>query len=94
MAAIRVSCERKGTGWTGSVTVEEGGSSTRHTVEVPGASYAALTGGRDVPVETLLERSFEFLLEREPKESILGSFGIDVITRYFPEYPEEIRKRI
>jgi hypothetical protein len=35
-----------------------------------------------------------FLLEREPKESILGQFDLPVIGRYFPEYERDIRKRL
>jgi hypothetical protein len=44
--------------------------------------------------ELLVEKSFEFLLEREPKESILSEFGIMVIAKYFPEYPDVIKKMI
>ena len=39
----------------------------------------------------LVRRSFAFLLEREPKESILRTFELSVIGRYFPEYEREIR---
>lgn len=49
-------------------------------------------GGADDPAD-LVRASFEFLLEREPKESILGSFALSAIERYFPEYPAEIRAR-
>ncbi len=42
--------------------------------------------------EELLEASFEFLLEREPKESILSRFELPVIERYFPEYPRAMRQ--
>lgn len=38
----------------------------------------------------LVRRSFEFLLAREPKESILRSFELPVIGRYFPEYERSI----
>lgn len=38
----------------------------------------------------LVEASFAFLLEREPKESILREFDLTVIGRYFPEYEQEI----
>ena len=31
-----------------------------------------------------------FLLDREPKESILAAFDIDVIRRYFPEFDEAL----
>ncbi|HKE87714.1 MAG TPA: hypothetical protein VKB50_28365 [Vicinamibacterales bacterium] len=44
--------------------------------------------------ERLIEASFEFLLEREPASSILSTFALPVIERYFPEYPAEIRKRL
>jgi hypothetical protein len=30
--------------------------------------------------------SFRFLLDREPRQSILGRFDLAVISRYFPEY--------
>jgi hypothetical protein len=30
------------------------------------------------------------LLDREPKESILGSFDVTVISRYFPEFEREL----
>ncbi len=50
--------------------------------------------GGNASAELLIERSFEFLLEREPKESILRSFALPVIERYFPEYPKDIRKRL
>ena len=50
-------------------------------------------GGEVVP-EQLLTESFRFLLEREPKESILRRFDLPAIERYFPEYPREIRKRL
>jgi hypothetical protein len=42
----------------------------------------------------LVRASFEFLLEREPATSILHEFSLDVISRYFPGYPAEIRARL
>ena len=74
------------------VTVREAGGETRHRVTVPEADRERLAG--DAGAEELLEESFRFLLEREPKESILRSFEISVISRYFPEYPDEIRRRL
>jgi hypothetical protein len=41
-----------------------------------------------------VRETFVFLLEREPKESILHRFEIDVVSRYFPEYEREIRRRL
>ena len=75
------------------VTVSEGSSRTVHTVTVDPAYHQRLTGG-SVPAEELVRHSFGFLLEREPKESILGSFALPVISRYFAEYEREIARRI
>jgi len=50
--------------------------------------------GEDAAAEQLIKASFHFLLEREPKESILSSFDLPVIEHYFPEYPREIRGRL
>ena len=68
-------------------------SVTTHRVTVPRA-YAVKLGGEDVDVPTLLERSFEFLLDREPNTSILSRFDLSVIGRYFPEYEREIGKSL
>ena len=87
---IRV--EKKSEG-TFLVSVSEGGSETSHTVTVSVDYCRELTGGC-VPVEDLIQSSFEFLLEREPKESILRKFDLPVIARYFPEYERAIRKRL
>jgi hypothetical protein len=43
-------------------------------------------------VADLLKRSFEFLLQRESNSSILQSFDLSVIGRYFPEYEREMGK--
>ena len=75
------------------VTVGDGGGRTTHMVTVDRAYYQRLTGGAVVP-EELVRRSFEFLLEREPKESILSSFTLAVISRYFSEYEGEITRRV
>ncbi len=75
-----------------TVTVSDARSETRHTVTVRPAYAEKLTGGK-VAVETLVERSFEFLLAREPKEDILPEFDLSVIARYFPEYESEIHQK-
>ena len=70
------------------VTVESD-STTQHTVTLTPDYWQKLTNGR-VPAETLIRKSFEFLLERESNTSILGSFDLPVIQRYFPEYERTI----
>jgi len=93
MAEIDVRTKSEGEPWTFQVTVSEGGSQTTHRVGVSRDAYARLTSEACGPDE-LVRKSFEFLLEREPKESILGEFDITVIGRYFPDYEREIAHRI
>jgi hypothetical protein len=64
-------------------------STTSHTVTLSDSYYQKLTGGKMTP-EELIRKSFEFLLEREPNTSILRSFELPVIGRYFPEYERVI----
>lgn len=71
------------------VLVEEGGSSTEHKVTVPPEYFERFAGKFATP-EDFVRASFAFLLEREPKESILRAFSIDVISRYFPKYERTI----
>ena len=63
---------------------------TSHRVRVPAAYHAKLARPGET-VESLVERSFEFLLEREPNTSILAEFELPLIGRYFPEYEAAIR---
>ncbi|MEQ8764242.1 MAG: hypothetical protein RL885_09965 [Planctomycetota bacterium] len=74
------------------VSVQDEGGTSTHLVRVTPESLERYGEGQDA--ETLLEKSFEFLLEREPKESILSRFELPVIESYFPEYPGEIRSRL
>ncbi len=66
-------------------------STTTHTVTVQADYAQKLTNGRISHTE-LLKKSFEFLLQREPNTSILRSFDLSVISRYFPEFEHEISK--
>ena len=66
---------------------------TDHTVTVDPSYHEKITAGR-VSVEALVEKSFEFLLEREPNTSILKEFDLPTINRYFPEYEGTIRKML
>ena len=90
MAVIDVEAERDG---RFRVVVSEEGSRTTHCVTVDSSYHRKLTAGAVSP-EELVRRSFEFLLEREPKESILETFALPVIARYFPEYEREILARL
>ena len=93
MAQIHVKKSERDDTYEFQVTVSERGSETRHRVTLSQADYQRLTGGEASP-EELVTESFRFLLERESKESILRSFDLTVISRYFPEYEREIAKRL
>ena len=73
------------------VTVESQ-TTTSHEVTLSPSYYQKLTGGR-ISHEILIQKSFEFLLERESNTSILRSFELSVINQYFPEYESTIRKK-
>ena len=73
------------------VTVSDSASSTTHQVTVTSDHLARYAPAGTSP-EKLLHASFDFLLERESKESILSKFDLSVIERYFPEFPRQIRK--
>lgn len=86
---IDVRCDPAGDGWACRVTVTGRGSITAHEVLVGAADLGRLDPGAADPT-VLVERSFRFLLAREPKEAILRRFELPVIARYFPEYDREI----
>jgi hypothetical protein len=90
--AANIQVEQAGEGQF-RVRVKEGTSQTEHRVTVKPEDYNRLTGGK-VEASELVRRSFEFLLENEPKESILGQFDLSVIGRYFPQFEAEIKRRL
>ena len=73
-----------------TVTVAET-STTTHTVTITDQSLNDLTDN-NVTKTQLLKFSFNFLLDREPNTSILSSFDIKVISRYFSDYKDEVRR--
>lgn len=73
---------------TYTVEVDEGTSSSRHVVTASADDLDRLAAG--VSGEVLLAAAFRFLLDREPKESIMSRFDITVISRYFPEFRDRI----
>ena len=74
---------------TFTVTVREGNGETRHEVTMSRAAHARLGGGTASP-EACIRAAFAFLLDRESKESILSSFDVMVIGRYFSEFEREL----
>ena len=66
-------------------------SITTHTVTVTDHSLTDLTDDK-VTKTQLLKFSFNFLLDREPNTSILSSFDINVISKYFSDYKDAVRR--
>lgn len=93
MAEIEVKGSERNDTYELQVTVTEESGQTRHQVTLSKSYYERLTGGKTRP-EELVRESFRFLLEREPKESILRSFNLSVIGNYFPAYEGVIKKRL
>jgi hypothetical protein len=93
MTEIKVQRTSGGDIYEFQVTVREGQTETRHHVTLHKVDYERLSGGKVDP-DALVSESFRFLLEREPKESILRSFDLTLINRYFPEYEYEIGRRL
>ena len=71
------------------VVVREGAGESRHHVTMSREMCEGLMAGKHT-LERCLEAAFRFLLDREPKESILRCFDVTVISRYFPEFEREM----
>ena len=64
---------------------------TTHEVTVTDQSLTDLTENKMTKTQ-LLKFSFNFLLDREPNTSILSSFDINVISKYFSDYKVEVKR--
>lgn len=64
-------------------------SNTTHQVSIEPDYALKLCAGK-ITTAQLVEKSFEFLLEREANTSIMRSFDLSVIARYFAEYEQII----
>ena len=60
-------------------------NSTEHRVTLTD-TYWEQIWNRRLPKNDVIARAFAFLLEREPNTSILRTFDLPVIQRYFGEY--------
>ena len=74
-----------------AVIVREGSGESHHHVSMSRETWHRLSAGAHDPKDCITA-SFRFLLDREPKESILNRFDVTVISRYFPEFERELPK--
>ena len=75
------------------VEVTEGDETTNHRVTIPEGLLDELGLAGTDPADVVRE-SFSFLLEREPATSILQEFALPEIEGYFPEFREELPRRL
>lgn len=90
---VDVRCGRDGDQWLCLVRVRDGAFATEHRVTVPAGDLARMDPAAADPVR-LVGAAFAFLLEREPASSILGSFDLAAIGRYFPGWEADVRDRL
>lgn len=91
MEDIKVEEEKQtADGWEFSVKIGSEGDEIEYVVVLDKEYWKELTNDHCTPRE-LVKKSFKFLLDREPKESILKEFNFRDISKYFPKYEDEIR---
>jgi hypothetical protein len=88
---ISVACQPSAGGWQCRVHVGTDPAATRHDVSVSQEDVRRLAPA-GTP-EELVRQSFVFLLEREPRTSIMRRFELPIISRFFAEYEEEMQRR-
>lgn len=80
-------------GWRFSVTLtEETGAIAIYTVSMD--KDFILRVGAHYPPEKVVQKSFEFLLEKESKEQILQDFDISIISHYYPDFLPNLQQRM
>jgi hypothetical protein len=97
VSEIDVRCEAVAGGRQCRVVVSDERGASSYEVGIPAAGpfLASLLPdpGFD-DAERLVRETFAFLLEREPRSSILARFDLPVVERYFPDYPADMRRRL
>jgi len=71
------------------VAVRDETGETHHVVTMAPATYQELTAGAHSPARCI-EAVFRFLLDREPKENILGRFDMAVVPHYYPDFERQL----
>ncbi|MBV9080192.1 MAG: hypothetical protein JO102_03620 [Elusimicrobia bacterium] len=71
------------------VTIQDNGTETSHFVTCSDRLLSVLAPSAKSK-EAAIRAAFDFLLEREPKESILPRFDVSIIERYFPDFRSKL----
>jgi hypothetical protein len=78
-----------------AVQVVDGTETTDHRVTMPPAFIGhGSMFGKFVGADAVVLESFRFLLEREPASAILPEFDLPEISLHFPDYYDELRRRL
>ncbi len=94
MTKIDIGTETEGKNhWAYEVRVKENGCAYDYKVTLSWPDYDLWSHGRVAPGK-VVETVFEFLLEREPAESILSKFDCSLVRRYFSEVDSELPKML
>ncbi len=91
--ALVVDCAATDGGWSCTVRVGDDTDATEHGVTIDRDTLSSLAPMGTTP-EKLLVASFRFLLEREPRESIMRTFELPIISRFFGDYATEVARRL
>jgi hypothetical protein len=79
-------------GWHFTVTIDDPAGPSFHKVSMDKDFLTRV--GADHHPEKVVKKSFEFLLEKEPKERILPEFDITEISTFYPNFISELNKRL
>jgi hypothetical protein len=94
-ARIHVACEATPAGWRCAAEVDDGRTAGRHEVIVAADDAERLAVARgQADVERLVYETFDFLLDREPRSSILDWFDLTAVESYFPGFEAEMARRL
>ena len=70
------------------VVIRDWSGETHYQVTMSAVTFERLSGGNATP-EECVHAAFRFLLDREPKNSVLRRFDVSVIEHFFPEFFRE-----
>ena len=77
--------------WTFLVELGHGDNLIEYYIDVERDYWTQLTSRRIEPAG-LIEATFKFLLEKEPKEMIMKKFNLSEVIKFFPQYENEIKR--
>ncbi|MEX0616193.1 MAG: hypothetical protein WD231_00095 [Candidatus Woykebacteria bacterium] len=93
MSKVKIKSRENNLGYHCTVEVtDDNGSASSHRVTMD-RDFVIRIGAHFTP-EKVVEKSFEFLLSKEPKEKILQDFDLTMIQHYFPDYIPALEKML